>query len=119
MAQQQKIDRNVSVVVGRVRVEPVERPAAHDCVLVTFDVTSEVDGLRTTTPVSWMGRADRRPRLRAGSMVGVVGVIDRRFVRVGGRSVGIVELQARAIARTRSSIDELVAAALGAPTTGR
>jgi len=108
---------NMVLLRGQVRAGPHERALPSGSQVVQFDLITEVDGSPATAPVSVTDpTSSMRGVLVEGAEVVVLGQVNRRFFRVGGRTQSRTEVVARRIvtARRRSAVARLLAEAASA-----
>jgi hypothetical protein len=103
---------NLVVLRGRVRAEPALRATPDGATLLTFDlVTGADDGVRQTVPVSWLGSRDQMPDVVVGADVAVLGTVQRRFFRIGGRTSAVVDVRVTRLGTTPAARRRVIAAA--------
>ena len=109
---------NVTVVVGTVHSEPLERALPGGGMVVQFDITTRIhtDGrqLKVSVPVAWNDPTPAQLGVVApGEVVVVVGTVRRRFFRVGGVTQSRTEVVAEAVIppRRRKQLEAALRAA--------
>ncbi len=94
---------NIAVVCGTLSSPPRSRTLASGSELLCYEITTVLaDGSRRSVPVVWLDPV-RPPALVRGDEVAAVGVVRRRFFRVGGATQSRTEIEAVVVARGGSS----------------
>ena len=74
---------NVVVVSGVLSADPAVRELKSGSVLVSFELTTRVDGVGISVPLVWFD-PPKPVECNAGDAVRAVGTVRRRFYRAGG-----------------------------------
>ena len=85
---------NVVYVQGTLSSTPKRRQLPSGAELVTWEVTTEMDGQRYSVPVVWFDPPRSLPAVDRGEAVAVAGVVRRRFFSAGGRTASRTEVVA-------------------------
>lgn len=84
---------NIVVLRGVLSSDPVSRTLASGSVLVSLELTTEVDGACVSVPVAWFDPPAPAPWAAGDSLV-VTGTVRRRFFRTGGLTQSRTEVVA-------------------------
>lgn len=85
---------NIVVLEGALSSTPVTRQLASGSVVVSLEVTTDIDGVSASVPVAWFDPPASAASLAAGREVVVVGRVVRRFFRAGGGTASRTEVVA-------------------------
>lgn len=91
-------DANVVVLTGALSADPRRRDLPSGDHLVEFDVTTRGPTGVHSAPVAWFEPGAGADRLSAAARVVVLGVVRRRFFRVGGTTQSRTEVVAQRVA---------------------
>ena len=92
MSKAVRTDRNVVVVIGRLRRAPEQRVLPDGTAILELEVVSAADGVSATIPVTWVTTSV--PSWGDGQSVAVLGAVRRRFYRAGGATVSRTDVLA-------------------------
>jgi len=87
---------NIVVLRGRLSSDPVARPLASGSVLVSLELTTDVDGAAVSVPVAWFDPPGD-PDWVAGDELVVAGTVRRRFFRSAGTTQSRTEVVAEQV----------------------
>ena len=110
---------NVVALCGRLSSQPVVRELQSGSVVMTLELTTQVDDASISVPLAWFDPPSGA-EFAAGDEISAVGTVRRRFYRAGGttqsRTEVVVSLLARtddkrAVAKIRKRLTALIGAA--------
>ena len=109
---------NIVMLTGRLSSEPTVRELASGSVLVSYELTTQVDDASVSVPLVWFD-PPKMVNVGAGDEITAVGTVRRRFYRAGGvtqsrTEVVVVQLARLADKRAAASQRRWVESALGA-----
>jgi len=101
---------NVVVLQGTLSSEPVERTLPSGANVMDWQVTTEVEGVKLSVPVTWDDPPRRALQIDTGDSVVVLGTVRRRFFTAGGVTQSRTEVVARRMAtpRQRATLAKLL-----------
>jgi len=74
---------NIVAVTGHLSSEPMVRELPTGSILISYELTTRVDGAGVSVPLVWFD-PPKRVAVAAGDEIAAVGTIRRRFYRAGG-----------------------------------
>ena len=92
---------NIALLEGTLSSEPRERTLESGSLLMSWEVTTEIDGSRASVPVVWFDPPGSVRGFAAGERVVVLGCVRRRFFRARGATMSATEVVASEGARLR------------------
>ncbi len=92
---------NVVLLQGVLSSEPRQRSLPSGSLLVNWEVTTELLGVKHSVPVSWFDPPKSVRLIQVGDEVTVLGSVRRRFYRTGSQTVSSTEVLGERGARTR------------------
>jgi single-strand DNA-binding protein len=93
-----KTNANLAIVQGTLSSDPRRRELPSGDEVMNYEITTEIDGLRTSVPVAWFS-PKRPPAVAQGDAVVAVGFVRRRFFQAGGGAASRTEVVAEVVAR--------------------
>ena len=93
---------NVTILRGQILGEPRRTELGEGSAVLNFEMATQHGGARLVAPVAWVDPS-RRPHLRCGDEIVVVGAIRRRWFRAGGASQSRTEVVAEQVSRANSA----------------
>jgi single-strand DNA-binding protein len=113
---------NVVVVSGRLSSAPVVRELQSGSVLMSFELTTKVDGASVSVPLVWFD-PPQTLTVDVGDEIAAVGTVRRRFYRAGGvtqsrTEVVVAHLGLATDKKSRTARQRWLTAAMGADDAG-
>lgn len=107
---------NIVLLRGVLSSAPTSRELPSGSRLVSYEVTTRVDGTAESVPVAWFDPPVRATSMAAGTEVVVTGRVRRRFFRTGAATASRTEVVATAVvaASQRKRVEKVVGAAIRA-----
>lgn len=108
---------NFVVLSGHLSSEPAVRDLQSGSVLVSYELTTRVDGAAVSVPLVWFD-PPKRPSVGAGDEVRAIGSVRRRFFRAGGSTQSRTEVVITSLAKVGDKRAAAVQARLIADAMG-
>lgn len=107
---------NIVLLRGTLSSTPASRELPSGTHLMSYEVTTRVDGAAESVPVAWFDPPASAASLKAGTEVVVSGRVRRRFFRAGAATASRTEVVAIAVvpASHLRRVDKLVSGVVGA-----